>query len=296
MRRSAHESPQVGASGVRSAAWLLVLGGAVLGLFPGSPEPLGQSALVNPRFQRVAIVTEKGGQDFAIDKVSPAVFTAPARGAAQLDLDFRTTVADRKVVYSVTIFSVREPGATKEDSSGRPTEPPIMSRFPSTVHGECGIYRNPGAYRCTIRVPADKFDSSHQWEYVTVQVSSLASSKDISRNVPGLHNYDTVQNFRLKFARVEHTQRLARAPQGNASHAAPASKHVEMGNRMGSDYAQRQTVSARECGESCARDGRCKAWTWVRQGTPEWRADGNCWLKSSVPPLLANNCCFSGIK
>ena len=48
------------------------------------------------------------------------------------------------------------------------------------------------------------------------------------------------------------------------------------------------------CQEACDRDGKCQAWTYVRQ-----RVQGpyaRCWLKHQVPRANANNCCISGVK
>jgi hypothetical protein len=47
-----------------------------------------------------------------------------------------------------------------------------------------------------------------------------------------------------------------------------------------------------DCAIACYRNGRCMAWTYVR---PESAGGpGLCWLKKSMPPLVANACCVSG--
>ena len=48
-------------------------------------------------------------------------------------------------------------------------------------------------------------------------------------------------------------------------------------NRAGHDYATTWAYSARECADTCARDERCTAYTYVAGGAP------SCWLKDGVP-------------
>jgi hypothetical protein len=254
----------------------------LLAMFSILPAAHAQAARVNPRYRPVAVTTEKGGQDFAISKVSPNVFIAPARGDARLELAFTTTVPDRRVGYSVSLDSTPEPGATPVDSAGKPIGPPIMIRVQSTFYGDCGVYSNPGAYTCTIRVPRDRFDSSaHQWEHVTVNVWSLSKDKDMSRAVPGAHNYDTLQKFTLKFTTVENMHAISR--------------RIESGtNRYGGDYASRDLASAQACQSACASEAQCRAWTWVRPGVQGPGA--KCWLKNTVPASSRNDCCVSGVK
>jgi hypothetical protein len=48
-----------------------------------------------------------------------------------------------------------------------------------------------------------------------------------------------------------------------------------------------------ECQNSCIRDDRCLAWTYVRPGIQD-PARAICWLKDSVPDLSDNDCCTSG--
>jgi len=67
-------------------------------------------------------------------------------------------------------------------------------------------------------------------------------------------------------------------------------------NRPGSDFANFDLPQARPhlCKEACVRDGRCVAFTYVNPGVqgPQPR----CWLKSAVPPPVAESCCTSGVK
>jgi hypothetical protein len=67
-------------------------------------------------------------------------------------------------------------------------------------------------------------------------------------------------------------------------------------NRPGGDYARVSTsnTDALGCRDSCDRDPRCVAWTWVRPG--HQGSNTVCWLKSSVPGRVWNTCCLSGVK
>lgn len=69
---------------------------------------------------------------------------------------------------------------------------------------------------------------------------------------------------------------------------------MEAGNRMGGDYANRDLPAAQQCQAACAGEPQCRAWTWVKPGIQG--PGGKCWLKNSVPPLSANDCCTSGVK
>jgi hypothetical protein len=71
-------------------------------------------------------------------------------------------------------------------------------------------------------------------------------------------------------------------------------------DRPGSDFSNFDVVApggfigpVDSCQISCERDGRCKAWTFVRAGIqgPKPR----CWLKDAIPAPRANNCCTSGV-
>jgi PAN domain len=76
---------------------------------------------------------------------------------------------------------------------------------------------------------------------------------------------------------------------------APRGMEVNV-DRPGSDFANFDLPEARPhlCKEACVRDVRCVAFTYVNPGVqgPQSR----CWLKSAVPPPVANNCCTSGVK
>lgn len=65
-------------------------------------------------------------------------------------------------------------------------------------------------------------------------------------------------------------------------------------DRPGSDYASFDLGRADpgECIRACLGDSKCRAYTYV---FPGFQGEApRCWLKSSVPPAVANNCCVSG--
>ncbi|MBL8323401.1 MAG: PAN domain-containing protein [Rubrivivax sp.] len=64
-------------------------------------------------------------------------------------------------------------------------------------------------------------------------------------------------------------------------------------NRYGSDYRGFETASPQQCQSTCAAEGQCRAWTWVRPGIQS--RTGNCWLKSAEPAAKADACCISGV-
>jgi hypothetical protein len=66
-------------------------------------------------------------------------------------------------------------------------------------------------------------------------------------------------------------------------------------DRMGSDYhsAELGQRGWETCKSMCDRDGRCKAWTWVKPGV---QGDGAmCYLKDPAPSPSASDCCVSGL-
>jgi hypothetical protein len=67
-------------------------------------------------------------------------------------------------------------------------------------------------------------------------------------------------------------------------------------NRPGSDYLNFDltTDDPGQCFQACQADGACKAWTYVKPGVQGPSA--RCWLKSSVPERVDDNCCVSGAK
>lgn len=66
-------------------------------------------------------------------------------------------------------------------------------------------------------------------------------------------------------------------------------------NRPGMDYRNFELARPAPalCEEACAKERRCRAWTYVEPGV-----QGNvprCWLKSGVPNPVADRCCTSGV-
>jgi|GEM_PF-2163892 len=63
--------------------------------------------------------------------------------------------------------------------------------------------------------------------------------------------------------------------------------------RWGADYSTFEVSTARGCGEECARDPDCLAWTWSRPFAEG--PNGVCHLKADVPFWSHNPCCESGV-
>jgi hypothetical protein len=66
-------------------------------------------------------------------------------------------------------------------------------------------------------------------------------------------------------------------------------------DRPGSDYKnfKGDHVTPQLCQETCHKEEKCKAWTFVKPNTFQG-PQGVCWLKDSVPPPVKNNSCISG--
>lgn len=68
-------------------------------------------------------------------------------------------------------------------------------------------------------------------------------------------------------------------------------------NRPGGDYTSVTLPAGSHwpaCEALCKADGSaCKAWTFVRPGNQA--ANPRCWLKSSAPAPVGDNCCVSGV-
>jgi len=67
-------------------------------------------------------------------------------------------------------------------------------------------------------------------------------------------------------------------------------------DRPGLDYRSFDLPAAdpKLCQDACAGEANCRAFTYVRPGVQGPGA--RCWLKSSVPNPVSNNCCVSGVK
>jgi hypothetical protein len=67
-------------------------------------------------------------------------------------------------------------------------------------------------------------------------------------------------------------------------------------DRPGGDYSSAPVLSGdpADCALLCERDRRCRAWTF---NYPNDTVPGAvCWLKSTVPPRVADDCCVSGVR
>lgn len=67
-------------------------------------------------------------------------------------------------------------------------------------------------------------------------------------------------------------------------------------DRLGLDYTSFNLPAAdpKLCQEACAKDPRCKSFTYVKPGYQGPAA--RCWLKHAVPEIRPNPCCISGVK
>ena len=67
-------------------------------------------------------------------------------------------------------------------------------------------------------------------------------------------------------------------------------------DRPGGDYSHGPVATGDpvDCALQCERDRHCRAWSF---SYPTYDAtEAVCWLKASVPPRVANNCCVSGVR
>lgn len=67
-------------------------------------------------------------------------------------------------------------------------------------------------------------------------------------------------------------------------------------DRPGGDYTSAPVSSGdpADCALLCERDRRCRAWSFAYPTVMDSVAV--CWLKNSVPPRVADNCCVSGVR
>ena len=63
-------------------------------------------------------------------------------------------------------------------------------------------------------------------------------------------------------------------------------------NFPGHDFRNVASAHPIACSETCLRDLRCMAWTWVRPAAEG--QIGRCWLKTASPTAVSDRCCFSG--
>ena len=76
----------------------------------------------------------------------------------------------------------------------------------------------------------------------------------------------------------------------------PAQAQTSNFDRPGGDYSSGPVPSGdpEDCALSCERDRRCRAWSF---NYPTDATEGAvCWLKSTVPARVQDNCCVSGVR
>jgi PAN domain len=70
---------------------------------------------------------------------------------------------------------------------------------------------------------------------------------------------------------------------------------IQNTNMPGRDYKNFELQQGPEtCRETCMKDEKCEAWTWVKQGIQGKLP--HCWLKNAEPPKVPNPCCVSGTR
>lgn len=77
--------------------------------------------------------------------------------------------------------------------------------------------------------------------------------------------------------------------------ASPVSAQIGF-DRPGGDYAHTSVLTRdpSDCALLCERDKRCRAWSFNFPRDPQ--IGGTCWLKSTLPSRVADNCCVSGVR
>ncbi len=67
-------------------------------------------------------------------------------------------------------------------------------------------------------------------------------------------------------------------------------------DRPGSDYQNSPVTSGdpADCALMCERDKRCRAWSF--NYPTDIAGSAVCWLKTSVPARVQDNCCVSGVR
>lgn len=78
--------------------------------------------------------------------------------------------------------------------------------------------------------------------------------------------------------------------------ASPSARAQGYSDRPGGDYASAPVASGdpADCALLCEHDRRCRAWSFNYPTVME--AGAVCWLKSSVPARVPDNCCVSGVR
>ena len=78
--------------------------------------------------------------------------------------------------------------------------------------------------------------------------------------------------------------------------AAPVAYAQTNFDRPGGDYQNSPVPSGdpADCALACERDRHCRAWTFSYP--TDIAASAVCWLKSTVPARVPDNCCISGVR
>jgi hypothetical protein len=78
--------------------------------------------------------------------------------------------------------------------------------------------------------------------------------------------------------------------------AAPSAQAQTNFDRPGGDYENMPIASGdpQDCALKCEHDRRCRAWSFAYPTDVVSRA--MCWLKNTVPPRVADDCCVSGVR
>jgi PAN domain len=106
----------------------------------------------------------------------------------------------------------------------------------------------------------------------------------------------SARRVRRQAARLAGFAFMACATLVGASVARAATTSEPNVDRPGADLKSIELQQARPglCRQACEAEAQCKAYTYVKPGVQGPAA--HCWLKSSVPPPVANECCTSGVK
>jgi hypothetical protein len=106
----------------------------------------------------------------------------------------------------------------------------------------------------------------------------------------------SARRARRQAARLAGLAFVAGAALVGASVARAATTSEPNVDRPGADLKSIELQQARPglCRQACEAETQCKAYTYVKPGVQGPAA--RCWLKSSVPPPVANECCTSGVK
>ncbi len=190
-----------------------------------------------------------------------------------------------------------------------------------TATGACPQWKVPPAF---IAIQDNRYEVSFQLKQNGVSLSGFAQYATNKRTVTGnvvqaalsgnrfgarvLWTYSGVSSIGQYYGIVDPSGYL----HGN-THDAQSQKPVNVGwrsqqlmrcdqgpveplaDRAGGDYRNFDlaTASYDQCRAACSADQQCRAYTYVKPGIQGPRA--RCWLKNTVPPQRASDCCVSGV-